>query len=171
MLGDLTYLVDSLIAVRDQANARVEELDGKGSLAGRLEEFADGAEELRGSIVSTADTGWISGDEKLREKLGNLFGGVVNYDGRPTQSQLDRTQVLAGQLESAQSSFSSLTASRDLTQLNSQLEGKSLEPITVISREEWDAEQEKKGGGASGVSAKKLSQEMAHRVWWPLGGF
>ena len=30
---DLTYLVDTLIDVRDQANARAEELDGKGRLA------------------------------------------------------------------------------------------------------------------------------------------
>ena len=129
MLGDLTYLVDSLIEIRDQADARVEALDGKGGLANRLEAYSKSVEDLRGSLVSTAETGWISGDEKLREKLGNLFGGVVNYDGRPTQSQLDRTRVLAGQLQPAQASFVSLTTGSELTQLNNQLEGKSLEPI------------------------------------------
>ena len=103
--------------------------------------------------------------------MGNLFGGVVNYDGRPTQSQLDRTQVLAGQLAAAQSSFESLTTGRELAQLNSQLEGKSLEPIAVISREEWDLEQEKSGAASTTVKAKVLSQELAHRPWWPLGGF
>ena len=171
MLGDLTYLVDALIDARDQVSARAEELDGKGSLTGRLKEFGDSIEDLRGSVVSTADTGWISGDEKLREKLGNLFGAVVGYDGRPTQSQLDRTKVLASQLEAAQTSFAGLATGRELTQLNSQLESKGLEPIVVMSREEWDAEQERSGAASTTVKAKSLAQELAHRPWWPLGGF
>jgi len=32
--------------------------------------------------------GWISGQEKLRERLGTLYGDVSGYDGRPTDSQL-----------------------------------------------------------------------------------
>ncbi len=171
MLGDLTYLVDALIDVRDQANTRAAQLDGKGSLSERLEAFADSVEGLRSSLVSTAETGWISGDEKLREKLGNLFGGVVNYDGRPTQSQIDRTKVLAGQLEAARTSFTALGTGRELTQLNSQLEAKGMAPIAVMTREVWDAQQEEQGAAASGVTVKALAQEMAHRVWLPVGGF
>ena len=168
MLGDLTYVVDSLIDIRDQSKARAEELGGKGGLAGKLEGFADEVEDLRGSLVSTAESGWLSGDEKLREKMGNLFGGVVNYDGRPTQSQLDRTAVLRSQLEAAQKSFADLTTGKELSQFNSQLEGKGLEPIVVLSREAWDEEQEKSGAGSA--SAKTLARELSNRPWLPLGG-
>jgi len=171
MLSDLTYLVDTLIEVRDQARARAEELGGKGGLAGRLEGFADQTEELRGSLVSTAETGWISGDEKLREKMGNLFGGVVGYDGRPSQTQLDRTEVLAGQLESARKSFAALTTRRPLTQLNSQLQGRGLEPVEVMSREAWDDEQETSSSGVTTASAKSLAQEMAGGVFLPSSRF
>ena len=171
MLGDLTYVVDSLIDLRDQAKAHAEELGGKGGMAGKLEAFADDVEVLRGSLVSTAETGWISGDEKLREKMGNLFGGVVSYDGRPTQSQLDRTVVLKGQLEAAQKSFAALTTGKTLSQLNSQLEGKSLEPIAVLSREAWDEEQEKSGASSTSHNAKTLEEELSSRTWLPLGGF
>ena len=171
MLADLTYLVDSLIEIRDQSKTRAEDLGGKGGLAGRLEGFADEADNLRGSLVSTADTGWISGDEKLREKMGNLFGGVVGYDGRPTQSQLDRTVVLRGQLEAGQEAFAALTTGRELNQLNSQLQGKGLESLTVLSREAWDEEQDKSGSGAATASAKELDKELSSRTWLPIGGF
>jgi hypothetical protein len=168
MLGDLTYLIDALIDVRDQSTAKAEELGGKGSLAQRLEDYADEAEKLRTSLVSTAETGWISGDEKLREKLGNLFGDVVGFDGRPTESQLDRTRVLAGQLETAQKAFAGVTSVESLSPINKQLEAKGLEPIAVMSREAWEAAQEP-GAAAGGQSARQLTQELQSRLWLPLG--
>ncbi len=168
-LEGLTYVIDTLIDVRDQAKARAEEAGGKGGLAKNLEAYADELETFRGSLVSTAETGWISGDEKLREKMGNLFGGIVNYDGRPTQSQIDRKDVLIGQLTTAEARFGELTTSRELTSLSSQLEGKGLQAITVMSREEWEENQESSGSSSSGVSAKRLAGIMASRALMPLG--
>jgi len=168
-LEGLTYVIDTLIDVRDQAKGRAEEAGGKGGLAKNLETYADELETFRGSLVSTAETGWISGDEKLREKMGNLFGGIVNYDGRPTQSQIDRKDVLIGQLTTAEARFGELTTSRELTSLNSQLEGKGLEAITVMSREEWEENQESSGASSSGVSAKRLAGIMSSRALMPLG--
>ena len=168
-LEGLTYVIDTLIDVRDQAKGRAEEAGGKGGLAKNLETYADELETFRGSLVSTAETGWISGDEKLREKMGNLFGGIVNYDGRPTQSQIDRKDVLIGQLTTAEARFGELTTSRELTSLNSQLEGKGLEAITVMSREEWEENQESSGASSSGVSAKRLAAIMSSRALTPLG--
>lgn len=168
-LEGLTYVIDTLIDVRDQAKGRAEEAGGKGGLAKNLETYADELETFRGSLVSTAETGWISGDEKLREKMGNLFGGIVNYDGRPTQSQIDRKDVLIGQLTTAEARFGELTTSRELTSLNSQLEGKGLEAITVMSREEWEENQESSGASSSGVSTKRLAAIMSSRALMPLG--
>jgi hypothetical protein len=168
-LEDLTYLIDTLIDVRDQANARAEEAGGGGGLVKKLETYADELESFRGSLVSTAETGWISGDEKLREKMGNLFGGIVNYDGRPTRSQIDRKDVLLGQLNAAETRFEELTTSRELTSLNSQLAGRGLEAIGVMSREEWEESQEVSGSSSSVASAKRLAGLMASRALMPLG--
>jgi photosystem II stability/assembly factor-like uncharacterized protein len=167
-LEDLTYLIDTLIDVRDQAKARGEEAGGKGSLFNKLEAYRDDVEAFRGSLVSTAESGWISGDEKLREKMGNLFGGIVGYDGRPTQSQLDRKDVLIKQLRTAEARFEELTTGRELSSLNSQLQGRSLETIGVMSREEWEESQES-SGSSSGVSAKRLAGILSSRALMPLG--
>jgi predicted HicB family RNase H-like nuclease len=168
-LEGLTYVIDTLIDVRDQTKGRAEEAGGRGGLAKNLEAYADELETFRGSLVSTAETGWISGDEKLREKMGNLFGGIVNYDGRPTQSQIDRKDVLIGQLTAAEARFEELTTSKDLTSLNSQLQGRGLEVINVMSREEWEENQNASGSSSSGVSAKRLAGIMASRALMPLG--
>lgn len=139
-LEDLTYTVDVLIALRDQARERAKALDRKGE-AERLEAFANRLEEMRGTLVSTAEAGWLSGDEQIREELGNLFGEIVGYNGRPTQSQLTRKDVLLGELAAAEKSFDDYVA-RELPALNAVLERRGLEPLKRQSREEWNAAQQ-----------------------------
>ncbi|MCZ6508200.1 MAG: glycosyl hydrolase, partial [Acidobacteria bacterium] len=111
-LEDLTYLVDALIDLRDQTHERAE--GAKASTAKRLSSYADELEALRGSLVSTSDAGWLSGDEKLREHLADVFGGIAGFDGRPTQSQIDRTAALAEELDAAKGRFAELTGASSI---------------------------------------------------------
>jgi photosystem II stability/assembly factor-like uncharacterized protein len=160
LLERLTYVVDTLIDLEEQTDARAEELGGSGRLATRLENYGVEVDDLRKTLVSTSKAGWISGDEKLREKLANVYGAVTTYDGRPTQSQIDRTLVLEGQLEEAEKVFETLTTSDTLAALNSQLEGRSLAPLAVMTREAWEEKQEQGGAGSTTVSAKSLARLM-----------
>jgi hypothetical protein len=168
MLGRLTYVVDSLIDLEEKAKSHAEELGGSGRLATRLESYSKELEDLRGSLVSTSKAGCISGDEKLREKMGNVYGAVNGYDGRPTQSQLDRTLVLAGKLEAGEELFKTLTTSSTVTSLNSQLEDRGLEQLEVMSREAWDEKQEEGGAGSTAPSARSLARLMESGALLPL---
>jgi photosystem II stability/assembly factor-like uncharacterized protein len=140
MLADLTYVVEAVADLRDQARARAEALpkDEAGKAAGR---FADELEAFRSTLVATNPAGWISNEQQLREHLGELYGGVANLDGRPTRSQLDRVEVLAAQLEEARLKFEAFKGEK-LAALNRRLAGKKLEPLKVLSREEWEKKQE-----------------------------
>jgi photosystem II stability/assembly factor-like uncharacterized protein len=160
LLERLTFVVDTLIDLKEQADARAEELGGSGRLAGKLESLGEEADSLRETLVSTSTAGIFSGDEKLREKMANVYGAVTGYDGRPTQSQLDRTLVLEGQLEEAEELFRALTTSDTISSLSSQLEGRSLAPLAVMTREAWEAKQEEGGAGSTTQSAKSLARLM-----------
>lgn len=169
-LQDLTYLVETLLDIRDQAEARAQEAGAKSGVGKKLQRYIDEVDELQSSLVSSS-AGVFADDPKLREDLGNLFGDIVRFDGRPTRSQLDRTEFLGEELERVKVSFATITTTRDLSQINSQLEGRGLDPIRVMSREQWDVEQEKSGGGSTGVASKSWVRELAQRLWLPLGGF
>ncbi len=157
-LADLTYLVDAVTTVRDDARARASELGERDRLAKDLTAWADELEAFRAGIVSTSEAGWLSGDEKLREKLGDLYGAVTGYDGRPTDSQLAYKTDLENQLESAQQKVRDLTGTR-LAELNRKLERKKLEPIAVPTREEWEKKQEAAGAGVS-ASRRQIAAAM-----------
>lgn len=151
-LERLTYVVDAVLDLQEQAKQRREELDEKSKLARRLAEYSDRLEQLRAAVVSTAEGGMLSGDEKLREKLANVYSAVTGYDGRPTQSQLDRTAALGGELGDAEQRFEALTTGEGIDGLNAQLSRYELDPVAPLSREAWKAKQEESGMQSSGVN-------------------
>jgi photosystem II stability/assembly factor-like uncharacterized protein len=157
-LEDMTYLVDSVIAVRDEARARAGTLGTKDRLARDLRAWADELEAFRGTVVSTSEAGMLSGDEKLREKLGDLYGSVSGYDGRPTDSQVERTTMLEGELATAKKRFDGFTGAR-LAELDRKLGAKKLEPIEVPTREQWKKKQEAAGAGVT-ASARDIASAV-----------
>jgi len=137
LLGDMTYTVERIADLRDQARVRAGKLPAGDALRKRIEVFADALEAQRAALVSTKESeGGISGDEKLREELGTLYGNVNLYEGRPTESQITRMGVLAAGLEAAARKFEA-AADKEITGLNDLLARKKLEPLAKLGREEW----------------------------------
>jgi photosystem II stability/assembly factor-like uncharacterized protein len=139
-LAHLTYVADAVVDVRDQARKRLAQINSKDPATKNLQHLADSMEALRSRLVAVRETGGITGEEKLREKLGDLYGSVNGYDGRPTQSQLENIQTLLAQLDQAEADLQKALASQ-LPAINPTLEKQKLEPIKPLSREEWEKKQ------------------------------
>lgn len=137
MVERLAYLVDALADARDQAKAAWARLTDKNPLCARLASLADGFENQRVALVSSQRGEGISGEEKLREEIGTLYGNVNVYEGRPTTSQLDRIAVLDGDLAAAFAAFEASLA-KDVAAVNAQLIGNKQAPIVALSQAEWD---------------------------------
>jgi photosystem II stability/assembly factor-like uncharacterized protein len=138
MVGRLGYVVDALVSLRDQARERAEAL-GRGRTVDRLNQYADQLEAFRAEVVSTSDAGRFSGEEFLRERLVDLYGAVNGYEGRPTDSQLERIAVLETQLAQAEEHFAQFIG-RDMENLNRQLERSQQKPLTLLTKEAWESQ-------------------------------
>ena len=75
----------------------------------RMVRLVQKLEDFRSTLVSVKEGGMITGEKKLREKLGELYGGVNGYCGRPTQSQVDSTAFFQKKMDEAASQFQSIT--------------------------------------------------------------
>jgi photosystem II stability/assembly factor-like uncharacterized protein len=151
MLGDLTYTVEGVQAMRDSARVRAKSL-GKDALAKKLTAFADRMETFRGTLVAAKEGGRLTGEQQLREHLGDLYGKVNGYDGRPTNGQVALTGVLETELRKGEADFAALLA-KELPPLNSGLQSKKLPELTRESREAWDKRSEEASKGGSGGMA------------------
>ena len=79
----------------------------------------------------------ITGEERLREYLADLYSNVVGYEGRPSQAQVDRTAALSRELSDVVKEFDAWIV-KNLKDLNAALAQKNLPPLTQLGREEWE---------------------------------
>ena len=146
LLGRMTYAVDSIVGVRDSANMQAAKLQQGDALRNNLQKLSNDVDTLRGKIVATKEGGAITGEERIREFLGQLYGAVNQFDGRPTDSQAARTEALGRELEDVIQEFEALTK-QQLPTINAALQQKNLPPIRVLTQQEWDKQHQEESGG------------------------
>jgi hypothetical protein len=137
LLGDMTFAVDRINGVRLTLDRTAARLPANDPLAARLRAASAQVDEMRRKIVATKEGGAITGEERLRENLADLYGNVINYEARPAQTQVARTDAIARELADIVRDFDAWLA-REMPGLNSALSAKQLPPIKAITREEWD---------------------------------
>ena len=135
MLGDLTYVADSTVDLRDQVRQRSTQAGKDRKLKAQLDNLAKQLDDFHSTLVSVKEGGMITGEHKLRENLGELYGGVNGFEGKPTQSQLERADFLKKQLDDATAKFKQLS---DVTKLNADLAKAKLDPVKPISKDDWN---------------------------------
>jgi photosystem II stability/assembly factor-like uncharacterized protein len=136
LLEHMTYSVEAIEGVRDAANARAAKLPEKDPLRQQLQQLAAESDKLRSKIVTTKEGGMITGEERIRELLGQLYAAVTGYDGKPTDYQVARTESLGHELEDVVVEFQKLTE-KNLPAINSALKRKKLDSIPVLAEGDW----------------------------------
>ena len=139
LLGDMSFAVERMNGVRSGLADRAAKLPAADPLAQRLRDASAAADLLRKKIVATKEGGMITGEERLRENLADLYSAVVFYDGRPSQMQLDRTDAIGRELSDVVAAFDAWSG-KDLAALNTELGAKKLQPIVLIDRKAWEEE-------------------------------
>jgi hypothetical protein len=136
LLSDMTYAIDRLNAVRLGLDDRAAKLTARDPLTTKLTAASSQLDDLRKKIVATKEGGMITGEERLRENLCDLYGNVVNYEGRPSQTQIERSAAIERELGDVVKGVDEWVA-RDLPAINSELSGKGLSPIEPLTRDAW----------------------------------
>ena len=128
LLGNMTFAVERMNGVRLALDDRAGKLPAGDALATRLGAASAAVDELRRKIVATKEGGMITGEERLRENLADLYGNVVFYEGRPSATQVERADAIEHELADVVAAFDGWAAA-ELGGLNAALGTKQLEPI------------------------------------------
>jgi hypothetical protein len=148
----MTWSVEAIEGVRNAANARAAKLAERDPLRKQLQDVAARCDELRGKIVATKEGGMITGEERIREHLGQLYGAVNGYEGRPADYQTARSESLAHELQDVIDDFQKVTQ-KELVAVNAALKKKKAEAISVLNEADWQRKREDEGtsGAAAGA--------------------
>jgi hypothetical protein len=137
LLGDMTFDVERINGVRDELSERTAKLPANDPLRKQLESLVAKCEQMRKKIVATTEGGAITGEERIREHTTELYGALNNYEGRPTDYQLARVDSLKRDLDDVAKEFDAFVA-KDLSEANSSLKKKKLQPVQPLAREQWE---------------------------------
>lgn len=144
---ELALLVQQLVNMRDSANAYA--LQSKDPLKKSLTQYAIKLEDLRKTLVATKESKGITGEERLRENLSMLYYNVISYEGKPTDSQLNKLEVMKKELENAQQKTDVLFA-KNLEDLNNQLAKANAKKLVILSKQDFDASNLNQVGSSQG---------------------
>jgi photosystem II stability/assembly factor-like uncharacterized protein len=136
LLESLAYIDRQAKDIRDKATTLSKEVPKQ--LARRLMAIDTRMDTLHKKLVSTRE-GKVTGEEKLREKIAFIYGSIISYQGKPTDSQLSGLDFLIKEVDSTKTSINDFMAG-DLVRVNHDLVTLKKKEITVISEEEFNKE-------------------------------
>ena len=86
--------------------------------------------------LSPSRVGGITGEERFRERLADIYGGVMGYAGKPTHSQLERLAVLEAKVNDFVEKSGKMVAT--CTEgFNPALNKSGMTPFRFVSREDF----------------------------------
>lgn len=132
MQADLAFAADNIQGLMNQIKDILEKPVNR-KLKSTLEKYNRKLESFHHSIVQ--HKGIMSG-EKLRGKVMGLYSSVIQYGGKPSDSQLYYLSVLRERIRSAESGYKTVTA--ELSKINNALKAQKRSPLRVMTRDEYD---------------------------------
>jgi hypothetical protein len=137
LLESLAYIDRQATDIRDMAKDR-----SKGTskiLSKELNDIAIRMDTMHSKLVATKE-GKVTGEERIREKLAFIYGSIISFQGKPTESQLTGLKDFTKEVDKLNSDLKTFYE-QDLAKVNQQLVELKKEEIRVISQEEFMKEQ------------------------------
>ncbi len=132
-LETLAWLDRQALTVRNAAKDRSKDVPK--SLARKLHDTELLMDSLHLKMVVVKE-GKVVNEERLREKIGFLYGSIMNYKGKPTDSQLNGLASLIKEVDQINTGLSAFRE-KDLPLINAALVKSGKKEITLISMDEF----------------------------------
>jgi hypothetical protein len=132
-------LLEDLALVDGQAKNMMDQLknSSKGAskkLAKKLNDLAIRLETIHKVLVATKE-GAITGEEQIREQIGEVYGNMMAYLGRPTDSQLEVLQTLQASVDKYSAQVNTIFL-EEIPALNKEMNREKIGVLKILPKEE-----------------------------------
>ena len=108
LFEQMSTLVDRIDAARSAAAERAQAVPASRPAAGRLQAAVEKLDALKREVVATKEGGAITGEERIREHLDQVYGSINGWEGRPAAYQVERIETLRRELAAVSTEFEAL---------------------------------------------------------------
>lgn len=139
MLEEISFLSSQISDALQKINIAAGKLE-EGTLKNELMAAARKMEDKLEYLIVT-DKIRVNAKVRLREKISNVYAAVLNYQGRPGDNQIRRLNALDDELKAQREEFD-IFLKEELHKINVLLTEAGVEPVSVITEEEYLKENE-----------------------------
>jgi photosystem II stability/assembly factor-like uncharacterized protein len=143
MSENLAYIYDSQVELIKGANTALEQ---NPKLSKVIKPYIQEVETQNALIVFKGGDFYVATEERLTERVAELYGQINGFPGRPGPTQLERVTNLSMEVGDIQKKFDELRGEK-LQKINNAIEKSKLGPIKVQTEEDF---RKKNDGGNSG---------------------
>lgn len=138
------YLLDKLVKDLEKQKSATPKL------AKKIDPVLSESKQILASIIFKGGDFYINTEQMLGERIGELYGQVLGFPGKPSNSQLERIKVLRDLMAKSIAQIKILTEAK-LNALNENISKAGGAKIGVLTQEEFRS---KSGTGSSGSLEK-----------------
>ena len=168
----MSKVVAQINGVRQQTGSIAASASAPADIKAAAGQLSEKADALRKEIVATKEGGAITGEERLREHVDQIYGAINSVEDRPTAYQLARIDALDRELSEVEKQWATMQAG-EVSSFNAKLKAANLPPLT-IAEFRYDPELLARGGRAAALvsglvgtrfygNAKALRQDQTER--------
>jgi photosystem II stability/assembly factor-like uncharacterized protein len=150
MFRRMSKVVAQINGVRSQAGQIAQDAAAPADVKATASALTAKADALRKEIVATTEGGAITGEERLREHVDEIYGAINSVEDRPTAYQIARIDALDRELKDVEGQWAALQAG-DVAAFNARLKAANLPPLT-IAEVNFDPDDLARGGRASALA-------------------
>jgi hypothetical protein len=144
MFSRMSKVVGQINSVRSQATAFAASPAAPADVKAAAAQLGAKADAMRTEIVATTEGGAITGEERLREHVDEIFGAINSVEDRPTVYQMARIDALDRELKEVEAQWTALQAG-DVAAFNAKLRAANL-PALQIASVDLDTDAVPRGG-------------------------
>ena len=148
LFARMSTLVAQVNGVRAQTGALAASTAAPANVKAAAGHCSAKADALRKEIVATTEGGAITGEERLREHVDEIYGAINSVEDRPTAYQMARIDALDRELKDVETQWSAFEAA-DVAAFNALLQASSLPPLRMAG---VDADAAARGGRAAALA-------------------
>ena len=133
-----TYTVNSHVALRNQLKTLGKEFDSNAKVKKIITDYSDKLETQHKVVVNTKEGLINDGGNYLRDKLSGVYLQLINYNGKPSATQVDKANTFDKDIKANEDAFSAIDA-QYLVALNNELKTAGKPSLKLMTRAEFDA--------------------------------
>jgi hypothetical protein len=133
LLEDISFSDRQVKDLKEKIDRALPQIN-KSSIKQNLQELSEKLGKIHKELVAKSQNR-LSGEKQLAEKVGDIYSGVINYSGKPTESQIERLSLLEDVFLRYRKEIDSILDLR-VPSINSELKKLGIEEITFITGED-----------------------------------